>query len=192
VKAPLSPLNKDAQRLRLLDALGLIVEQDRSGLRNLYELTSAKLFGICLRISADRQAAEDILQDVYIKVWNRAELFDPSRGSPMTWLCTIARNSSLDWRRAHGSHAQMPLEAARTVADESPTADSLIEQSELSAQIFDCIEQLDPQPRNAIRMAFFDGFTYAELALRMSVPLGTMKSWIRRGMQQLKGCIGDG
>jgi RNA polymerase sigma-70 factor (ECF subfamily) len=176
----------------LVEALILIVDQKRSGLRILYDLSSPKLFGICLRISSDRQAAEDILQEVYVKVWNRAELFDPSRGSPMTWLCTIARNTALDWLRAHGPRAQASLEAARFVVDERPIADMLIEQSELTARIHDCLDQLDGHQRNAIRSAFFDGFTYAELAQRMTVPLGTMKSWVRRGLQQLRGCIGDG
>jgi RNA polymerase sigma-70 factor (ECF subfamily) len=176
----------------LVEALILIVDQKRSGLRILYDLSSPKLFGICLRISSDRQAAEDILQEVYVKVWNRAELFDPSRGSPMAWLCTIARNTALDWLRAHGPRAQASLEAARSVIDERPIADVLIEQLELTARIHDCLDQLDSHQRNAIRSAFFDGFTYAELAQRMTVPLGTMKSWIRRGLQQLKGCIGDG
>lgn len=191
MKDPLSPSTRDAVRAQLVEALILVVERDRDGLRSLYELSSPKLFGVCLRISSDRQAAEDILQEVYVKVWNRAELFDAGRGSPMTWLCTIARNTALDWLRANGSRANAALDAASSVVDDGLMADALIEQSELTARIHDCLDALEAHQRNAIRSAFFDGFTYSELASRMTVPLGTMKSWVRRGMQQLKGCIGD-
>ncbi|CAN5220659.1 sigma-70 family RNA polymerase sigma factor [soil metagenome] len=185
-------LAPDVQRERLVAALGQVARRDRAALRQVYDMTSAKLFGICLRISADREGAEDILQDVYIKVWNRADRFDAGRASPITWLCAIARNSAIDWTRSARRPGTVSQDAAADVADESLAADTLIEQAQGAARIHECLDMLEDKQRSAIRAAFFDGLTYADLADRMAVPLGTMKSWIRRGMQQLKGCIGDG
>lgn len=155
-------------------------------------MTSAKLFGICLRISADRHAAEDILQDVYIKVWNKADRFDAGRASPITWLCAIARNTAIDWHRSSRLTGMMPEAAAAQVVDEAPLADMMIEHDQHSARLFACLDELEERQSVAIRSAFLDGLTYPQLAERMAVPLGTMKSWIRRGLQHLKVCIGDG
>lgn len=155
-------------------------------------MTSAKLFGICLRISADRDAAEDILQDVYIKVWNRAGRFDAGRASPITWLCAIARNTAIDWCRSSHRFTMVPEDHAAQISDTGPLADMVIEQDQHSARLFACLDELEHRQGMAIRSAFLDGLTYAQLADRMAVPLGTMKSWIRRGLQQLKACMGDG
>lgn len=181
----------DAARARLTAALGRVADGDRAALREVHDLTAAKLFGVILRISQNREAAEDILQDVYIKVWNRAGRFDAARASPVTWLCAIARNSAIDWRRASGAPAMLPVEAAADIADSRASATDLIEAEQDRARILDCLDALEEKPRGAIRSAFYDGFTYAELAERMAVPLGTMKGWIRRGLMQLKGCLGD-
>lgn len=182
----------DADRKRLIAALDQVAARDRTALRQVYDMTSAKLFGICFRISADRDAAEDILQDVYIKVWNRADRFDAGRASPITWLCAIARNTAIDWCRTSRRPGTVPEEAAAQVADETPSADLLIERNQARARMLACLDQLEQRQGDAIRSAFLDGLTYAQLADRMTVPLGTMKSWIRRGMQRLKECIGDG
>lgn len=182
----------DTERDRLIAALGQVAAHDRSALRQVYDMTSAKLFGICLRICADRDAAEDILQDVYIKVWNRAGRFDAGRASPITWLCTIARNSAIDWCRSSRRPGMLPEDAAAQVADSTPSADLMIEHAQDSARIIACLDQLEERQGASIRAAFLDGLTYAQVADRMAVPLGTMKSWIRRGLQQLKACMGDG
>ncbi|WP_395334854.1 sigma-70 family RNA polymerase sigma factor [Novosphingobium sp. BL-8H] len=186
----------DAERQKLVTALGRVARGDRSALREVYDMTSAKLFGVCLRISADREAAEDILQDVYVKVWKRADRFDSGRSSPITWLCAIARNAAIDWSRASRrtdatGRAALPEAAAGQIADDALPADELIEQDQLQARMAFCLDQLEHRQRESIRAAFLDGLTYVELAERMAVPLGTMKSWIRRGMQRLKECIGD-
>lgn len=181
----------DAGRIRLVAALADVARQDRTALRQVYEMTSAKLFGICLRISNDRGAAEDILQDVYVKVWNRAGRFDADRASPITWLCAIARNTAIDWQRSSGRVATAPEEAAYAIVDDRLRADQYIEQDQQSARIHQCLSELEDKQGVAIKAAFFDGLTYADLAARMDVPLGTMKSWVRRGLQRLKLCLGD-
>lgn len=184
--------NPDAERDRLIAALCQVAERDSAALRQVYDMTSSKLFGICLRISADRDAAEDILQDVYIKVWNRAGRFDAGRASPITWLCTIARNTAIDWCRSSYRPGTVPTEAADHVVDTALSADMMMERDQDRARIFACLDTLEERQRFSISSAFLDGLTYAQLADRMTVPLGTMKSWIRRGLQQLKVCLGDG
>ncbi|WP_249341337.1 MULTISPECIES: sigma-70 family RNA polymerase sigma factor [unclassified Sphingomonas] len=178
----------DSARARLVDALARVAQGDRDALRCVYDSTSAKLFGVCLRISRDRETAEDILQEVYLKIWSRAGRFDAQRASPITWLCTIARNTAIDRRRAAGA-IFLPVEEAACVADDSASAIELIEGAEERARIFHCLDALDQQKGGAIRAAFFDGLTYPQLAERMAVPLGTMKSWIRRGLAQLRQCL---
>ncbi|RYY29466.1 MAG: sigma-70 family RNA polymerase sigma factor [Sphingomonadales bacterium] len=180
--------SSDPARARLSDALARVGGGDRDALREVYALTSAKLFGVCLRISQDREAAEDILQDVYLKVWNRAGRFDAERASPITWLCIIARNTAIDWRRTTGP-AMLPEAAAFDIADDRASATDLIEADQDRARIFDCLDALEERQSNAIRAAFYEGRTYLQLAEIMKVPLGTMKSWVRRGLMQLKGCL---
>ncbi|NIJ65328.1 RNA polymerase sigma-70 factor (ECF subfamily) [Sphingomonas leidyi] len=180
-----------ANRERLVANLARVAKGDQAALRAVYDTTAAKLFGVCLRISGDREAAEDILQKVYLKVWDRAGRFDAERASPITWLCAIARNTAIDWRRANGSTAHLPESAAAIVEDDSPLAPEVIDAATQRARIFDCLDALDERPRHAIRAAFFDGLTYSQLAEAMAVPLGTLKSWVRRGLIQLKGCLDD-
>lgn len=181
-----------AKREKLIADLGRVADGDQSALRCIYDATAAKLFGVCLRISGNREAAEDILQQVYIKVWDRAGRFDAERASPITWLCAIARNTAIDWRRANGAVSYLPESAAAAIADDSPLAPETIDADTQRARIFDCLDALEERPRRAIRSAFFDGLTYSQLAEAMAVPLGTLKSWVRRGLIQLRGCLGDG
>ncbi len=181
--------------MRLAAALTAVGRGDRAALREVYDLTAAKLFGICLRICGERASAEDVLQTVYIKVWERAGQFDAARASPITWLATIARNGAIDWRRSVAGRAardSLPEQAAFAVADDTPRADQSLVAAEDGAQLHRCLGELEERTRACIRSAFFDGSTYAELAEREKVPLGTMKSWIRRGLLRLKDCLGDG
>ncbi|RJF90901.1 sigma-70 family RNA polymerase sigma factor [Sphingomonas cavernae] len=182
----------DEARAQLTAALARVAAEDRAALRDVYDRTSAKLFGICLRISQDRQGAEDILQEVYVSVWKRAGSFDPKRASPITWLATIARNRAIDWKRAQGRRQAEPVETALQLADDRPLAPELLIAEEERRRLADCLEMLETRHEQAIRRAFFDGLTYAELAERMDVPLGTMKSWIRRGLMRLKDCLDNG
>lgn len=181
--------------MRLAAALTSVGRGDRAALREVYDLTAAKLFGICIRICGERASAEDVLQTVYIKVWERAGQFDATRASPITWLSTIARNGAIDWRRSVAGRAarnSLPEQAALAVADDTPRADVSLVAAEEGEQLHRCLDELEDRTRLCIRAAFFDGSTYAELAARENVPLGTMKSWIRRGLLRLKDCLGDG
>jgi RNA polymerase sigma factor (sigma-70 family) len=180
----------DQARQYLVERLQAVAEGDRSALRDLYERTSAKLFGVCLRILPDREEAEDVLQEVYLTVWNKAERFDPTRASPITWLATIARNRAIDRRRAIGPRAfDRPVDDALDIAAVDPDALTQLQRSEENRQLADCLETLDERARGAIVSAFYGGHTYEELAVREKTPLGTMKSLIRRGLAKLKGCL---
>lgn len=190
----MTPASTDAQddaRARLTAALIRTGEGDRSALRGVYDATHAKLFGIVLRICGERQAAEDVLQDVYLTIWRRAGAFDPGRASPITWMATIARNRAIDRVRSSAIRRTEPEDAALAVADDRPLAPQLIAQAQTATKLHGCLDTLEERQQAAIRTAFFEGLTYAELADRLEVPLGTVKSWIRRGMLKLKECLGD-
>ncbi len=189
------PSSADEARDRLAAALAAVGRGDLGALREVYDMTAAKLFGICLRICGERASAEDVLQTVYIKVWERAGQFDATRSSPITWLATIARNGAIDWRRSVAGRAvrdTLPEQAAFAVADDSPRADQSLVATEEGERLHHCLDELEERTRSCIRAAFFEGSTYAELAARENIPLGTMKSWIRRGLLRLKDCLGDG
>ncbi|MCA1654331.1 MAG: sigma-70 family RNA polymerase sigma factor [Sphingomonadales bacterium] len=173
----------------MVEALVATGREDRAAFRTLYRLTSAKLFGICLRICQDRSAAEDVLSDVYLLIWRRAGAFEPGRASPITWLATLARNRAIDWRRSAASRPVTPLDDAPDIADEEPSAIDLLLSAEQGQRLHLCLDALEERQGAAIRTAFFDGATYAELAERQSVPLGTLKSWVRRGLMRLKDCL---
>ena len=183
-----------AARDRLVALLAQAGGGRGEALEALYRLTSAKLFGIILRVTqGDRAAAEEILQDVYVKVWRKAALYDAARASPITWLATIARNSAIDWRRAQGL-APRPLsedEAASELALLSVDGEGELAARSMRHHILECIAGLDPQQARAVRTAFYDGLSHSELAAHMAVPLGTLKSWIRRAMIALRECIDD-
>ncbi len=187
---PSPAMEPDAARSQLAAALARVASGDRAALQLVYRDTSAKLFGICLRILREKTDAEDVLQDVYMTVWRRAETFDPGRASPITWLVAIARNRSIDRLRstANARRAQ-PLEDAAEVRDRTPSALAQVVAGEEHRRLLDCLSELEPRHAGAIRSAFLDGATYDELAQRMDVPLGTMKSWIRRSLLRLKSCL---
>lgn len=175
-------------RARLTDALVRTAAQDARAFRLVYRLTAAKLFGICLRICGERKAAEDVLQDVYLTVWMRADGFDATRGSAIAWLATIARHRAIDWRRAN--RPPVASDAMLTeIVDGAMSAPDRMLLDERERMLHLCLELLEERQRSSIRTAFFDGLTYAELAERAAVPLGTMKSWVRRGLLRLRECL---
>ena len=177
-------------RDELADALGRVADGDRAAFRVVYDATSAKLFGVVLRILGDRQTAEDVLQDVYVTVWSRAGGFDAGRASPITWLATIARNRAIDRLRTRKPVSRAaPVEVLETVADEAETPAEAVEAASERNRLNGCLNELDARASDAIRTACFDGETYETLAARAGVPLGTMKSWIRRGLLRLRQCL---
>lgn len=182
---------RDRDRTALVEAIVATGAEDRAAFQRLYRLTSAKLFGICLRICGSREAAEDVLQEVYLIIWRRAGAFEPGRASPITWLATIARNRAIDWRRRHPHRIAGGPEEAEAVPDPRPDAVTGLLVEEGERRLLYCLDTLDGTQRETIRTAFFGGLTYAELAGRRGVPVGTVKSWVRRGLARLRDCMLD-
>jgi RNA polymerase sigma-70 factor (ECF subfamily) len=165
-----------------------VAEGDRLALKSLYDRTAAKLYGICRRVTGDETEAQDVLQEVFLLVWRKAARFDPAKASAITWLATLARNKAVDRIRAR-RQASAPLDEADEIASDAPSQFDVIESAEDAGRLTHCLEELDERARSMIRTAFFEGATYPELAEREGVPLATMKSWIRRGLIRLRGCL---
>ena len=162
----------------------------RTAFEALYRATSARLFGVCLRMLRDRGDAEDVLQDVFATVWRKAGGFDAHRAGAMTWLVSIARNRAIDRMRATPAGAHLgSIELAEQLPD--PDASPMDSASAASdgARLEGCMQQLDARRRHLIRTAFFEGATYEDLSRRSGSPLGSIKSWIRRGLAQLRTCM---
>ena len=179
------------RRATLIEALAATAAGDRGSLKVVYEMTSAKLFATIIRIVRSRERTEDLLQETYVKVWKRAGRFDSSKGSPITWLCTIARNTALnDIRRSHRD-MEIAGDALPEIEDEDlkPT-DEWLCMAEESEALSRCLKELKADHRRSIKLAFFEGLSHSELAQKIDVPLGTMKSWIRRGLSGLRVCLG--
>lgn len=179
----MTPGSDDIANLIARTALG-----DRRAFSVLYDRTSAKLFGVCLRILRDRMQAEDALQEIYVKVWRKAASFNTSRAGAMTWLISIARNQAIDLLRARAPLGEA-IDVAQFVADDRPDPERLAISSEAGSRIGHCLGELAPERADAVRSAYVEGRSYKELADRHSVPLNTMKTWIRRGLQNLRECL---
>lgn len=173
----------------LAELMPRIASGDRGALRQLYQSTSAKLFGVCLRILSDREESEDVLQEVYLTIWRRADRFEASRASVMTWISTIARNRAIDRLRARGPLAHAEPVDELEIEDAAPRAEALLEAAQDGQALGACLSELDRRTEAVIRTAFFEGVTYEALAHRLGTPLGTVKSWIRRGLLKLKACL---
>lgn len=179
----------DADPATLATALQRVAAGDRVAFEEVYRRTSVKLFGVCLRILPVRQEAEEALQEAYLSVWRRAASFDATRGSAMTWLITLARNRAVDRLRAGRNLAAAPIEFAGEIADTSPSVSTDLELNEVIQKLSHCLGLLEAGDARFIHVAFFEGSTYAELAHRVSIPLGTIKSRIRRALLKLRDCL---
>lgn len=179
----------DSARQRLAEGLARVATGDRRAFHDVYQRSSAKLYGICCRILGEGPEAEDALQEAYVNVWRRAERFDASRASPITWLAAIARNTAIDRLRARGTRKVAPVEEALDLADDRPRADTLLEDAGEAQRLHGCLGELAGRDAGLIRTAFLEGATYPELAERAGEPLGTIKSRIRRALIKLKDCL---
>ena len=182
-------MHADISRQHLTENLARVASGDRSALQAVYDATSAKLFGVVLRILNDRSEAEDVLQEVYITVWSKADRFDASRASPITWLATLARNRAIDRQRQVGRRGFKPLDEAGEIADDQESGLDAVIRTEDARRLQGCMSELDAAHQDALRSAFFEGRTYEDVAVLHGVPTGTMKSWIRRALIRLKACL---
>lgn len=183
-------LSEAALRELGVDALlERVAGKDEAAFRVLYETQAAKLLGIARRIVITREAAEDVVQDVFVKLWNGTAAFDRAIGSGAGFLATITRNRALDIARKRRESA-LDEGSAAEIPDERPSPETIVfARAELRA-LLGCLDKLGEQPRKVIVAAYLDGLTGPEIARRMNVPLGTVKTWISRGLVRLKECLG--
>jgi len=185
------------QNKELADLLGACGRGDRAAFARLYEATSPKLFGVAIRMLRREDLAEEILQECYVSIWNNARGYSVALSAPMTWMTSIVRNRCLDTLRRPRIEVSLardeesgedPL-AAIPSEELGPLA--LLQRSSNAKALAGCLAKLEGKMRQAIMLAFFEGMSHSELAEHMQQPLGTVKTWIRRGLERLKSCLGE-
>ncbi|MGU3539621.1 sigma-70 family RNA polymerase sigma factor [Methylobacterium sp. A54F] len=180
-------MRDDAALVRLL---GAVAAGDARALRALYDLTSPKLYGVILRIQRDRNAAEDVLQEVYLRVWQAAGSYAAEAGRPLSWLCAIARNRAIDSIRRR-SEVQGPVHEdgedwLERLADPADPEGAILGRDALLA----CLAGLDPTHRDCVVLAYCEGYSREDLARRYGRPVNTIKTWLHRALGSLKACMG--
>lgn len=161
---------------------------DRNAFSALYDATSAKLFGVCLRVLNNRADAEETLQEAYVRIWQKAGSYAANGYSPMTWLITLTRNLAIDKLRARKPPAE-EIGAVRDLSDDAPTPEAAAVAASERARIVACLEELEGDRARAVRGAYLQGDSYQDLADRFGVPLNTMRTWLRRSLLKLKDCL---
>ncbi|MFG6413980.1 RNA polymerase sigma factor [Roseateles sp. DC23W] len=201
--APLSAVpSPHAERDERLAALmARVAAADRRAFEELYRATSALLFGVVLRINRDRDQAEEVLQEVFIAAWRQAATFDVAQGRVLTWLTTIARHRAIDSLRRK---ATQPVTVSRFggldadgvetdllehLPSEQPAPQDLLDDASRAHELHRCMESLSGEQRSSLALAYYQGLSHAEVADHLHQPLGTVKSWVRRGLLKLRTCL---
>lgn len=176
-----------------VDPLAVCIQRvaagDRHAFNQLYDLTAPSLFAISLRICRQRQMAEDVLQEAYIRVWHHAASFEARRGQPMAWLATIVRRLAIDALRRRGPLDRLGEGGSMHEAAEEATAVDDVIRAMDARIVHRCLDQLRGSQRECLLLAFFEDLSHAEVGVRLGLPLGTVKSHIRRGLQHLRRCL---
>jgi RNA polymerase sigma factor (sigma-70 family) len=162
---------------------------DRGALKRLFDSEAPRMIGVAERILRRRALAEEAMQDAFVQVWRKASSFDPALGSGRTWLYTILRNRALNILRDESRTDLTGDDTAFDGASEEDDPETVVMKLGEATRLRQCLERLEPQRRQAIVLAYANGLSHGELAGRLDLPLGTIKSWIRRGMQTLKDCL---
>jgi RNA polymerase sigma factor (sigma-70 family) len=178
---------------RLAAWIAAIVDHDERALAALYDAAMPLVFGIVMRMVRRRGLAEEVVEDTFFQVWRQAARFDPARGRALTWLLGMARSRAIDAirREARFQHESLDTASAPDVEDPAPAADDLLAAARGHADLRRALMQLNTQPRQLVAMAFFKGLSHEEIASQTALPLGTVKSQIRRALQTLRQVLGD-
>jgi len=161
---------------------------DRQAFETLYRSIGPRLHGVALRFMGRSDLAEEVLQESFVRIWSNASRYQAHLSAPLTWMINITRNQAIDQLRKHRERPLSDLEE-QTLIDESPSADEQLNSTREASALNHCLETLEGMQRQAIRMAYFQGLSCAELAEHLAAPLGSVKSWIRRGMERLRRCL---
>lgn len=185
------PAQQLERSARLMELLARTALADQSAFEQLYRATSSHLYGVALRILRESAAAEEVLQESFVNVWHHAGSYVAARSQPLTWLTSIVRNRCLDRLRKHDVETVSidDEEHAMTIADRGPTPLELLLSGADASAVRQCVEALDAGQKQAIALAFYQGLSHSELARHLKQPLGTVKSWVRRGLERLKACL---
>jgi len=175
----------------LADLLARCALHDRRAFEAIYQQAAPTLYGLLLKLTRDRELAADLLQEGFVRVWQRAGDYRPTLGQPLTWLGSIVRHLAID-RLRRGDHRQrgeLDDDGWARLADDGPGPEERLYGEQGDAMIARCLETLDPEPRRAVLLAYFEGLTHDAIAARLDRPLGTVKAWVRRSLHRLKSCL---
>lgn len=179
----------DLRQLLARVALG-----DRGAFRRLYDATAPYLMGVALRIVRRRDRAEEVVQDAFVNAWNRAGAYQAHLSQPLTWLTAIVRNRALDDLRSAARHATESLDDAETgaprdVPDERPNPLGLLERAADALRIRACLDAIEGPQRQCLALAYYHGLSHSEVATQIGSPIGSVKVWLRRGLERLRRCL---
>ncbi len=185
------PAQQLERSARLMELLARTALADQAAFEQLYRLTSSHLYGVAMRILRESAAAEEVLQESFVNVWHHAGSYVAARSQPLTWLTSIVRNRCLDRLRKRDVETVSidDEEHAMTIADRGPMPLELLLSGAEASAVRRCVEALDAGQKQAIALAFYQGLSHSELARHLKQPLGTVKSWVRRGLERLKACL---
>lgn len=176
---------------KLEELLQAAAKGDKTAFRAVYDATSAKLYGVAVRILKRADLAEDVMQDAYLKIWDAAPNYSPELGSAVGWMVAITRNRAIDVLRKRVEVRVDDEDERSEQADDAPDPYTLTVQSSELKALLGCMESLSAQQRQCLLMAYYYGYTHEEIAARMGKPVGTIKSWIRRSLARVQECLGD-
>jgi RNA polymerase sigma-70 factor (ECF subfamily) len=176
----------DADQLRQL--LAQCSLGDRRAFETLYQRVGPRLHGVALRLMGRPDLAEEVLQESFVRIWNNASRYEPHLSAPLTWMINITRNQAIDQLRKHRDRPLSDLEE-QALVDPTPSALEQLNSAREASALKRCLDRLDGMQRQSITIAYFQGMSGSELAEHLAVPLGSVKSWIRRGMERLRRCL---
>lgn len=187
----MNPESPDTQLIALLDR---VARADESALRELYDLTSSKLYGVAVRVVSKREWAEDVLQEAYLNIWRIAQDYQATLSPPMAWMGLVVRSRGLDFLRRRASERidrmqELDDMISDTVAGDAANPMDTTQASEQAWALHQCLKQLEGKQREVVSLAYLRDLSHSELAEQLKLPLGTVKTWIRRGLEQLRGCM---
>jgi RNA polymerase sigma-70 factor (ECF subfamily) len=196
------PADPDLALIALIDRVAARLHDaarqraSEQALRELYDRTSGKLYGLAIRVVGNRQWAEDVLQEAFITIWRSAGDYRASLSPPMAWLGLIVRSRGLDFLRRRTSERadtaqELDETVAETVAGDAPDPLDTTQASQQAWALHECLRKLEARQREVLSLAYLRDLSHSELAGQLQLPLGTVKSWIRRGLEQLRGCMGQ-
>ncbi len=177
---------EDAQ---LVTLLGRVACGDRNAFSRLYQAMSPRMFGLCLRLLKRQDLAEEVLQDAFVRIWHHAGEYHAERGTPAGWMLTVARYRALDVLRRRRFEMTLDHERLTALADQHMQMSDTDADATTFLALHGCLEEITPQQRDSILQAFYHGLSHEQLATTMNAPLGTVKSWVRRGLSSLKRCL---